>query len=150
MNATTKPKLRCPRPLREGVDGAGGIDEDLVAPPDNGYRLTVVAGEGELTLTDVVSYPAGDTQDIVSYSVDRRFALGQLQITAFCDGPGEENIEFLHSFGGETFYCDPTGTLVVDRLVGPDIPASGTITIEALGGDDTFVAWILEGVVKPL
>jgi len=133
-----------------GMGGAEDIDQGLVAPPDEDYRLTVVADGGdEVSLTDAVSYPAGDTQDSVSYSVDRRFALGQLEIRAFCDGEGEENIEFFHSLGGETFNCDPTGTLVVDRLVGPDIPGSGTITITALGGENTFVTWILEGVVKP-
>lgn len=140
-----------------GFGGAGGmgggedVDEGLVAPPDEDYHLTVVADGGdEVSLTDAVSYPEGDTEDSVSYSVDRRFALGQLEIRAFCDGEGEENIEFFHSFKGETFNCDPTGVLVVDRLVGPDIPGFGTITITALGGEDTFVTWILEGVVKPL
>ena len=133
-----------------GGDGDVDVDEVPVAPEDGGYGLTVVADSGEeVSLTDVVSYPAGDTEDQVAYRVDRRFELGQLEIRAYCDGEGVENIEFRHSLGDETFECDPTGVLVVDRLVGPDIPGSGTLTITALGGEDTFVTWILEGVVKP-
>lgn len=140
----------------EGFGGAGGdgdageIDEDPVAPEDKGYHLTVIADGGdEVSLSDAVSYPGGDTEDVISYSVDRRFELGWLEIRAFCDGEGEDSIEFHHSYRGETFNCDPTGVLVAERLVGPDIPGYGTLTITALGGEGTYVEWILEGVVKP-
>lgn len=135
-----------------GMAGTAGIGENLIAPPDDEvdpYHLTVVFDDGEESVADVVSYSLGDTQDVVFYSVDRRFALGQLEIRAFCDGEGVDNIEFLHSLGGETFNCDPTGVLVVDRLVGPDIPGSGSVTITAVGGEDTLVTWILEGSVTP-
>jgi hypothetical protein len=128
------------------------MGEDLIAPPDDEidpYILAIVFDDGEVSVADAVSYALGDTEDQVFYRVDNRFALGQLEIRAFCDGEGVDNIEFFHSFGGETFNCDPTGVLVVDRLVGPDIPGSGSVTITAVGGEGTFVTWILEGSVTP-
>jgi len=135
-----------------GFAGAGGIDGNLSAPPDDEvdpYILAIVFDDGEVSVTDVVSYSQGDTEDEVFYRVDNRTALGQLEIRAFCVGEGVDNIEFFHSYGGETFNCDPTGVLVVDRLVGEDIPGFGSVTISAINGEDTFVTWILEGSVTP-
>lgn len=98
------------------------------------------------SVLEFVSYPGGDTEDRISYSVRRMnpnvaFSGGRARLTiqATCFGEGTEYIEFFT--GGQTYSC---GDTVVDREVTFD-SNSGTITITATGGSSTYVQWVLTG-----
>lgn len=98
------------------------------------------------SVVDFVSFPGGDTEDKVRYSVtgmnsNPSLPGGQarLVIAASCFGTGTQHIEFFT--GGQTFSC---GQTLVDREVTADSD-TGTITITAVGGEDTYVQWVLTG-----
>jgi hypothetical protein len=63
----------------------------------------------------------------------------RLIISASCFGTGTENLQF--STGGQTFSC---GQTLVDQEVTADSD-TGTITIAAVGGQCTYVQWVLTG-----
>ena len=95
---------------------------------------------------DYVSYPQGDTQDRVQWDItgmNPNVALtggrARLVITATCYGTGTEYIEFFT--GGQTYGC---GDTVVDREVTYDT-RTGMVTITAVGGQGTYVQWVLTG-----
>jgi hypothetical protein len=118
-----------------------------IAPPDANFNnpLTIPL-DSTVSTTDFVSYPDGDTQDRVRYSVtgmNQNAVLSggraRLIITASCFGTGTQHIQF--STGGQTYSC---GQTIVDREVTAD-SNTGTITITATGGNATYVQWVLTG-----
>jgi hypothetical protein len=117
------------------------------APPDNEFNTPLnVPLDSSASSTDFVSYPDGDTTDRVRYDVtglNSNSALpggwARLTITASCFGTGTANINF--TTGGQTFKC---GQTIVNRLVTAD-SRTGTIVIEAVGGTNTYVQWVLSG-----
>lgn len=121
-----------------------------IAPPDAEFNapLNVPYNGGSVSTTDFVSYPQGDTEDKVRYSVTNMPQVGtaRLTITASCFGTGTAFIQF--TTGGQTFSC---GQTIVNRLVTRD-SNTGTITITAVGapsGGATYVQWVLTGSAVP-
>lgn len=117
------------------------------APPDGNFNspLTIPL-DTTSSVTDFVSYPGGDTVDRVRYSVsgmNPNTALSggraRLIIAVSCFGTGTTNVQI--SSGGQTVSC---GQTIVDREVTADSD-TGTITITAVGGDATYVQWVLTG-----
>ena len=99
-----------------------------------------------MSVLDFVSYPGGDTEDRVSYSVtgmnpNSSLSGGQarLIISASCFGEGTQNIQFFT--GGQTYSC---GQTLVDKTVTADSD-TGSVVITAVGGDATYVQWVLTG-----
>ncbi len=121
-----------------------------VAPPDSNYALVIPLDE-TISLLDFVSYPDGDTQDRISYRVtgmnpNVAFSGGraQLVISVSCFGENTDQIEFFAS--GNTYAC---GDTVVDSEVTFD-SNTGAVTVTAIGGEGTYVQWVLTGTVTRL
>ncbi|MFW5692487.1 MAG: SH3 domain-containing protein [Chloroflexota bacterium] len=122
------------------------------APEDARFNdpLTIPL-DSTVSTTDFVSYPDGDTEDRVRYSVtgmNPNAALSggraQLTIAVSCFGTGTANIEFFT--GGQTFSC---GQTIVDREVTAD-SNTGSIIITAVSGTNTYVQWVLTGTATRL
>jgi uncharacterized protein YraI len=117
-----------------------------VAPADNDYNLNVDMGntQGAITqgtISNVVSYPNGDTEDRVFFStnnINNQGGSGTAvrQIFNFtCSGAGSEFIEFFS--GGQTFGCGDT-YIIQAATADSD---TGSIRIRAVGGSATYVQW---------
>lgn len=116
-----------------------------IAPQDANKALTIPL-DNTASVLDFVSYPEGDTEDRVSYDVSGMnnnvaFSGGQarLVISVSCFGTGTEHITFFT--GGQTYSC---GDTVVDRTVTAD-SRTGSVLITAVGGEGTYVQWVLTG-----
>ncbi len=117
------------------------------APPDATFNDPLeIPLDGNASVTDFVSYPDGDTEDRVRYDV---LGLNQtpglpggrarLVIAVSCFGTGTNFLEI--ATGGQQFTC---GQTVVDREVTAD-SRTGTVVITAVGGQGTYVQWVLTG-----
>lgn len=113
-----------------------------VAPPDSNYSLTVPL-DGNASISDFVSFPNGDTEDVVSYDtsgLNNSVALpggqGTLTFALSCFGTGTQNITF--RIDGQDFACGQTFT----RIVNADSD-TGAIRIIANGGTNTYVQWVV-------
>jgi hypothetical protein len=118
--------------------------EVQIAPPDSNYALAVPL-DGTVSLSDVVSYPDGDVEDFIGYSVTGlnqsvAFSGGQadLSFQLQCAGTGSENIVF--RIDGQDYACGGTFT----RRVNADSNTGG-IRITATGGSGTYVQWTVIG-----
>jgi uncharacterized protein YraI len=114
-----------------------------VAPPDSNYSMAV-ALDGTAVVSDYVSYPGGDVEDVVGYSVtglnpNVAFSGGQadLSIQLICQGTGTEYIVF--RIDGVNFNCGQVFT----RRVNAD-SNTGAVRITATGGTATYVQWTLQ------
>lgn len=114
-----------------------------VAPPDGNYTANIDL-DGSTVLSDYVSYPDGDTEDIIFYRVERinpSVALpgGQATFTAVltCSGEGSQYIE-MEAPGRGITRCGEVFT----RNVTFD-SNNGQLRIRATGGDATYVRWTL-------
>lgn len=111
-----------------------------IAPPDNNYALNIPL-DGNLTLSDYVSYPNGDVEDVISYSVTglnpsvaQSGGQANLTFVLVCTGTGTEHIVF--TISGQTRACGQT----FNRTVNFD-SNNGAIRITATGGSGTYVQW---------
>lgn len=113
------------------------------APPDSNYALTVPL-DSTVSITDFVSYPGGDVEDVVSYDTSG------LNPNSALPG-GIATMTF-------SFSCFGTGTQFINfRVDGNDRPCGGTYTrnavnadsdtgavrIQATGGANTYVQWVV-------
>ncbi len=113
-----------------------------VAPPDSNYALNVQL-DGNGSVSDFVSYPDGDTEDVVSYAVNGlnnsvAFSGGQanLTFTFSCFGTGTQFIVFI--VDGQTKSCGQTHL----RVVNAD-SRTGAVRVQATGGEGTYVQWVV-------
>jgi uncharacterized protein YgiM (DUF1202 family) len=112
------------------------------APADGSFALNVRLDE-TATLSDYVSYPNGDTEDVISWraeglnpSVAQSGGLADFTVRFSCSGPGVENILF--RIGQDTYNCNETYV----RRVNAD-SNTGAIRVIATGGFNTYVQWTL-------
>lgn len=115
------------------------------APPDANYTLTIPL-DNTVSVLDFVSYPDGDTEDRVAYSVSGMNpnsslsgGRARLVISVSCFGTNTDQVTFFT--GGQTYAC---GDTVVDREVTADSD-TGSVLITAVGGQGTYVQWVLTG-----
>lgn len=113
------------------------------APPDSNYALNVQL-DGNASASDYVSYPGGDTEDVVSYRVSGlnpsvAFSGGQADLTfSFsCFGTGTQYISFI--VDGQTKSCGQSHV----RRVNFDSNTGG-VRIRATGGEGTYVQWVVQ------
>ena len=99
-----------------------------------------------MSVTDFVSYSDGDREDRVRFSIsgmNNNSALSggraRLIIAASCFGTNVEQVQFFT--GGQTYSC---GQTLIDREVTAD-SNTGSIVITAVGGEGTYVQWVLTG-----
>jgi hypothetical protein len=128
-----------PTPTYEATPTYSAAPTTVVAPPDGNHAL-VVPYNGAEEVDDYVSYPAGDVEDQVSYSVS---GIGttppqhqaHLIVFATCEGVGTEFITF--QVGTAKFRC---GEKIIDKEVTADTD-TGVIKVFAFGG--AYVHWTL-------
>ena len=96
---------------------------------------------GLVTVTNRVSYPLGDTEDVVSYRINKtsNSFFGRLTIKVNCDDPGPSDFEIFAN--GQTQRC---GELVVNRIITDVSGNTGFVRMTAIGGVATFVEWELQ------
>jgi hypothetical protein len=97
-----------------------------------------------VSVSEFVSYPNGDTEDVVNWDVigmdsDSADERAQLVITATCFGDDTASVEF--TISGQIYNC---GDTLVDEAVTID-SKTGSIIIMAFSGEDTYVQWVLTG-----
>ncbi|MEO8396622.1 MAG: hypothetical protein ABI700_26755, partial [Chloroflexota bacterium] len=116
-----------------------------VAPNDANYQLNLALG-GTGSVSDAVSFPAGDHEDRVFFDItgldsNTTGADGRahLLISATCSGTGTETVTFFAA--GRLYHC---GDTIVDRTVTAE-NRSGSILVTAASGDNTYVEWSLTG-----
>lgn len=123
-----------------------------VAPEDPRFNSPLdIPLDQTVSILDFVSYPDGDTEDRVRYSVtgmnsnsNLSGGRARLVIAVSCFGTGTQNIQFFT--GGQTRSC---GQTLVDREVTADSD-TGSIVITAVGGTGTYVQWVLTGTATRL
>lgn len=118
-----------------------------VAPQDARFNnpLTIPL-DNTTSVLDFVSYPEGDTEDRVRYSVSGMNNVSTLSggrarlvISVSCFGQNTDQMQFFT--GGQTYSC---GQTIVDREVTAQSD-TGSIVITAVGGEGTYVQWVLTG-----
>jgi uncharacterized protein YraI len=122
-----------------------------IAPPDNNYVL-VVPLDGSASLSDYVSHPNGDVEDVVSYDtsgLNPNQSLpggrGQLSIALVCSGTGTNFITF--RIDGQNFSCGQTFL----RTVNADSDTGAVrITATNSGPEGTYVQWTLNAALTRL
>jgi hypothetical protein len=125
---------------------------DQVAPEDPRFNSPLeIPLDNTVSVLDFVSYPGGDTEDRVRYSVTgmnpdptQSGGRARLVIAVSCFGENTDQIELFT--GGQTFSC---GQTLVDREVTADSD-TGSIVITAVGGEGTYVQWVLTGTATRL
>ncbi|MBN1201713.1 MAG: SH3 domain-containing protein [Anaerolineae bacterium] len=118
-----------------------------LAPSDANFNAPLnIPLDNTASVLDFVSYPQGDTEDRVRFditgmnpNVSLSGGKARLVIAASCFGEGTDQVTFFT--GGQTFYC---GQTLVDREVTAD-SRTGQVTITAVGGEGTYVQWVLTG-----
>lgn len=116
----------------------------VVAPADSNYAMQVPLDQ-TLSVTDFVSFPGGDTEDVVGYGVtglNNSVALpgGQANLTLSfsCFGTGTQFISFI--VDGQTRSCGQS----YNRTVNAD-SNTGAVRVRATGGEGTYVQWVVTG-----
>lgn len=118
-----------------------------VAPEDARFNnpLTIPL-DNTASVLDFVSYPGGDREDRVRWDItgmNSNSALSggraRLVISVSCFGENTDQIQFFT--GGQTFFC---GQTIVDREVTFN-SKTGSVIITAVGGQGTYVQWVLTG-----
>lgn len=123
-----------------------------IAPEDTRFNNALaIPLDSTTSVLDFVSFPDGDSEDRVRYEVtgmNNNVAItggrAQLVISATCFGENTDQIEFFT--GGQTYSC---GQTLVDREVTADSD-TGSIVITAIGGEGTYVQWVLTGTATRL
>jgi hypothetical protein len=118
-----------------------------VAPSDANFNNPLnIPLDNTASVLDFVSYPGGDTQDRVRWditgmnpNVSLSGGRARLVLAVSCFGTGIENVQFFT--GGQTYFC---GQTIVDQEVTYD-SRTGQVTITAVGGENTYVQWVLTG-----
>lgn len=117
-----------------------------IAPPDSNYVLNVNL-DSAASISEVVSYPDGDTEDVVSYNANGLNnnaalpgGLADLILSFSCSGTGTEYIQFVAS--GQTFTCGQTYI----RRVNADSD-TGAVRVRATGGSATYVQWTINATL---
>jgi hypothetical protein len=135
-----------PLPGDEGT-APGVAPTSEVAPEDPEVNTPLIIPVNlSASVSDQVSFPEGDRVDRVQYEVTgmKEGEKARLLITAVCAGKGMEYVQF--KTDGKTFGCAQP---IISREV-TLATRSGTITIEAVGGDQTNVFWVLTGTATKL
>ncbi|MBW4439546.1 MAG: SH3 domain-containing protein [Pleurocapsa minor GSE-CHR-MK-17-07R] len=118
-----------------------------VAPPDSNYVL-VVPLDSSANLSDYVSFPDGDVEDVISYDtsgLNANSALpggrGRLTIALSCFGTGTQNITF--RIDGQNYACGQT----FFRDVNAD---SDTGAVRVIASGPAYVQWVLSATLPRL
>ena len=117
------------------------------APPDARFNSPLnIQLDSTASVLDFVSYPGGDTEDRVRWDIigmNNNVAItggqARLVISVSCFGTGIDQVQFFT--GGQTYGC---GATIYDQEVTAN-SRTGSVTITAVGGSDTYVQWVLTG-----
>jgi hypothetical protein len=118
-----------------------------VAPEDARFNNPLtIALDSTASVLDFVSYPGGDREDMVRWDItgmNQTSSLSggraRLVLAVSCFGQNTNQVTFFT--GGQTYSC---GQTVFDQEVTFN-SKTGTLTITAVGGQNTYVQWVLTG-----
>ncbi len=118
-----------------------------LAPPDARFNNPLnIALDSTASVLDFVSYPDGDTEDRVRWDItgmNSNSSLpggrARLVISVSCFGNNTDQVQFFT--GGQTYAC---GSTIVDQEVTFN-SKTGSVVITAVGGEGTYVQWVLTG-----
>lgn len=118
-----------------------------LAPEDARFNNPLnIPLDNTTSVLDFVSYPGGDREDRVRFDVtgmNQNSSLSggraRLVIAVSCFGQNTDQVQFFT--GGQTYSC---GQTLVDREVTANSD-TGSIVITAIGGEGTYVQWVLTG-----
>lgn len=118
-----------------------------IAPADSNFNNPLnIPLDTTASVTDFVSYPSGDTIDRVRFDVSGMNSNASLSggrarliLAVSCFGNGIQDVTFFT--GGQTYSC---GQTIFDNEITFD-SRTGMVTIEAIGGESTYVQWVLTG-----
>ena len=118
-----------------------------LAPEDANFNNPLnIPLDSTASVTDFISYPDGDTVDRVRWDIsgmNQNPSLSggraRLILAVSCFGTNIEQVQFFT--GGQTYTC---GQTIVDQEVTYD-SRTGQVTITAIGGEGTYVQWVLTG-----
>ena len=141
---TTPTTTDTPRPSATVVIQTAPEDANMNSP------LIVLLGH-TVSVSDFVSYPNGDRDDLVNWDIsgmdeDPSDANGRahLIITATCFGDDTTSLEF--TVGDQIYQC---GDILVDEDINFDTKA-GSVMITAFRGEDAYTQWVLTGTATRL
>lgn len=118
-----------------------------IAPEDARFNTPLtIPLDNTASVLDFVSYPNGDREDRVNWDItgmNQNVSItggqARLVITVSCFGEGTEHLQFVT--GGNTYTC---GNTIFDKVVTAN-SKTGSVVITAVGGDATYVQWVLTG-----
>jgi hypothetical protein len=118
-----------------------------VAPEDARFNNPLnIALDSTASVLDFVSYPGGDREDRVRWDItgmNNNSSLpggrARLVIGVSCFGQNTNQVQFFT--GGQTYTC---GSTIVDQEV-TAASKTGSVVITAVGGEGTYVQWVLTG-----
>jgi hypothetical protein len=118
-----------------------------VAPEDAGFNNPLnIQLDSTASVLDFVSYPGGDREDRVRWDIigmNQNSSLpggrARLIIAVSCFGQNTNQVQFFT--GGQTYSC---GQTIVDQEVTAG-QKTGSVVITAVGGEGTYVQWVLTG-----
>ena len=118
-----------------------------VAPDDARFNNPLnIPLDSTASVLDFVSYPSGDTEDRVRWDItgmnpnsSLSGGRARLVISVSCFGENTDQVQFFT--GGQTYTC---GQTIVDQEVTYN-SRTGSVIITAIGGEGTYVQWVLTG-----
>ena len=118
-----------------------------VSPEDTRFNNPLnIPLDNTASVLDFVSYPGGDREDRVAWDITGMNSNSSLSggrarlvISVACFGEGTDQIQFFT--GGQTYGC---GQTLVDQEVTFNTK-TGSVVITAVGGEGTYVQWVLTG-----
>jgi len=143
---TEEPEMTETVEMTEEPDVTEEANQAQVAPEDIDQTGEInIKQSGTQTMTGNISYPTGDTQDVVNFAItgfDSVTTFGDIQYTLFCNGDAT-NISA--SLGNTGIACNATQTI---RAQGSNNQGTGnssiTFSIEYTGGESQYVDWQLQ------
>jgi hypothetical protein len=118
-----------------------------IAPEDARFNNPLnIPLDSTASVLDFVSYPGGDTEDRVRWDItgmNQNSSVSggraRLVIAVSCFGQNTDQVQFFT--GGQTYSC---GQTIVDSEVTFN-SKTGSVVITAVGGQGTYVQWVLSG-----
>jgi hypothetical protein len=121
-----------------------------IAPEDARFNNPLnIPLDNTVSVLDFVSFPDGDTEDRIRWDITGMNSNASLSggrarlvIAVSCFGNGTQDVEIFT--GGQTYSC---GQTIVDQEVTFN-SKTGQVTITAVGGQGTYVQWVLTGTAS--
>ncbi|MFP4323711.1 MAG: hypothetical protein ACLFTK_14755, partial [Anaerolineales bacterium] len=116
--------------------------EDVQIAGNNDQRVEINIKGGQAQASGAISYPQGDTIDVVTYRVvgfDSVTTSGNVTVTVLCSGP-DAGLAFANTSGGGGG-GQACGSAVVGTNFHTNVNDTGRVSISLNQGDNAYVSW---------